>query len=323
MKWGQWGYPVFRHVSDEAMWGTAGWFREKCSWNGGCGVVEIAHLKPNILLIRIWNCFRWGLFELSMVGVCVCDNIRVGPWGIEDNIQMLGFYGEEKPYIDLAPWLGLKRNVKGKSWQILESHHVWMVKNTQRFKWKQLLNTAFDIWCIWIKDLGPNIAPTPGCWSTEHVSPNAGADGSEGIRPDFPKSSSKRRWGVSSDCTLKSSILIGFDRINHPCGGTPISGNPGMGISAYYTKIWCMNTHLPILPRFPRRLALKNTEGLAKTAPGSWVRLGRTISLHMPTTRPLSWWVSSRTSKYISPVKASNYWYLWCLNPIHWLIETC
>ena len=26
----------------------------------------------------------------------------------------------------------------------------------------------------------------PLCWSTEHLSPNAGADVSEGIRPDFP-----------------------------------------------------------------------------------------------------------------------------------------
>ena len=74
---------------------------------------------------------------------------RLGPWiriffdlknhclaaarGIEDNIQMLGFYSEEKPYIDLVPWLGLKRNLKGKSWEIIKGHrkswcHVWMEK---------------------------------------------------------------------------------------------------------------------------------------------------------------------------------------------------
>ena len=30
------------------------------------------------------------------------------PSGIEDNIQMLGFYSEEKPYIDLVCWAQFK-----------------------------------------------------------------------------------------------------------------------------------------------------------------------------------------------------------------------
>ena len=127
---------------------------------------------------------------------------RLGPWiriffdlknhclaaarGIEDNIQMLGFYSEEKPYIDLVPWLGLKRNLKGKSWEIIKGHrkswcHVWMEKNAQCFKGKQLFGTLFGIWIH-----GTQHCPMPLCWSTEHLSPNAGADVSEGIRPDFP-----------------------------------------------------------------------------------------------------------------------------------------